>query len=279
MNKHQFLEELRRSISVLEDSEQADIINEYSQHIDMKVEGGMSEAEAIEDFGSLDQLVEDVLAAYHVKAPEKKTPSDTQALVEGSKQVIGAAVGSTKRGVSKIKSATASALSSAKAKASKAQAAANPECEPGVNANAKTSPMDPITCKTKPPSGVHKMISRTASGITRGTRSLWEAAVTIAKALLRWCWNALVACIALCAFIGAICAVFAFGFCIVLMVQGYPLFGVSIASLGLIVSLTCAGLLLLRFVLLKKPEGETQPKSPAVPFSQHSNPTFASEVI
>ena len=47
MNKNEFLEELNRHLLVLEDEEQQDILEEYSQHIDMKVESGLSEEEAI----------------------------------------------------------------------------------------------------------------------------------------------------------------------------------------------------------------------------------------
>ena len=38
MNKNEFLEELNRHLLILEDEEQQDILEEYSQHIDMKVE-------------------------------------------------------------------------------------------------------------------------------------------------------------------------------------------------------------------------------------------------
>ena len=37
MNKNEFLEELNRHLLILEDEEQQDILEEYSQHIDMKL--------------------------------------------------------------------------------------------------------------------------------------------------------------------------------------------------------------------------------------------------
>lgn len=67
MNKQVFLEELRRYLSVLEDQEQEDIIEEYSQHIDMKLQKGLSEEDAIRDFGSMKELAAEILEAYHVK--------------------------------------------------------------------------------------------------------------------------------------------------------------------------------------------------------------------
>ena len=67
MNKNEFLEELNRHLLILEDEEQQDILEEYSQHIDMKVESGLSEDEAIRDFGSVKELAAQILEAYHVK--------------------------------------------------------------------------------------------------------------------------------------------------------------------------------------------------------------------
>lgn len=71
MNKREFLIELENHISILDKKEQQDIINEYSQHIDIKMEKGMSEQEATKDFGDMKELVTDILSAYHVN-PEFK---------------------------------------------------------------------------------------------------------------------------------------------------------------------------------------------------------------
>lgn len=66
MNKTEFLEKLKSCLAVLEEKEQQDILEEYTQHIDMKTESGLSEEEAIRDFGDLDQLAAEILEAYHV---------------------------------------------------------------------------------------------------------------------------------------------------------------------------------------------------------------------
>ena len=68
MDKKTFLEELRSSLSVLQETELNDIMDEYEQHIDMKVISGLSEEEAIADFGSLPELTAEILEAYHVRA-------------------------------------------------------------------------------------------------------------------------------------------------------------------------------------------------------------------
>lgn len=67
MNKEMFLKELREYLKILEDREQEDILAEYAQHIDMKMLKGLSEEEAIRDFGSMEELASEILEAYHVK--------------------------------------------------------------------------------------------------------------------------------------------------------------------------------------------------------------------
>ena len=56
MNKETFLEELRGYLRILEDQEQEDILAEYAQHIDMKLQKGLTEEEAIRDFGPMREL-------------------------------------------------------------------------------------------------------------------------------------------------------------------------------------------------------------------------------
>lgn len=74
MNKEKFLMELRGYLSILENQEQEDILAEYAQHIDMKMQKGLSEEEAIRDFGSMQELAAEILEAYHVK-PEFRRKS------------------------------------------------------------------------------------------------------------------------------------------------------------------------------------------------------------
>lgn len=67
-NKESFLKELQSRLAVLEEAEQQDILAEYAQHIDLRVESGLTEEAAIQDFGDMDQLAAEILGAYHVKA-------------------------------------------------------------------------------------------------------------------------------------------------------------------------------------------------------------------
>ena len=68
MDKKEFLSALENSLSLLQEEELRDIVSEYEQHIDMKVAKGLTEAEAIADFGSLQELTGEILEAYHVRA-------------------------------------------------------------------------------------------------------------------------------------------------------------------------------------------------------------------
>lgn len=68
MDKQGFLSRLEQSLSVLQEDELRDILNEYEQHIDMKMEKGLTEEEAIADFGGFEELTAELLEAYHVRA-------------------------------------------------------------------------------------------------------------------------------------------------------------------------------------------------------------------
>ena len=57
MNKTAFLLMLERRLIMLNDEERNDLITEYTQHIDMKVASGLSEEEAIADFGDPEELI------------------------------------------------------------------------------------------------------------------------------------------------------------------------------------------------------------------------------
>ena len=66
MTKEEFLKKLEQQLNLINDEERADILSEYEQHIEMKISNGLSEEEAIEDFGDMDELVKEILEAYHI---------------------------------------------------------------------------------------------------------------------------------------------------------------------------------------------------------------------
>lgn len=66
MTKKEFLKELETRLQILDEKERRDIIEEYSQHIGMRMESGMKEEEAIDDFGDMNDLIAEILEAYHL---------------------------------------------------------------------------------------------------------------------------------------------------------------------------------------------------------------------
>lgn len=66
MTKKEFLKELENRLQMLDEKERKDMIEEYSQHISMRMKGGMKEEEAIDDFGDIDDLIAEILEAYHL---------------------------------------------------------------------------------------------------------------------------------------------------------------------------------------------------------------------
>jgi len=66
VTKQEFLSRLSKMLEVLNKQERDDILAEYSQHIDMKVQEGMSEEDAINDFGDIESLAKEILEAYNL---------------------------------------------------------------------------------------------------------------------------------------------------------------------------------------------------------------------
>lgn len=67
MKKQEFLNKLRKELDVLEDKEIDDIISEYAGYIEEKVSRGLTEEEAVKELGDINEIVNDLLAAYKVK--------------------------------------------------------------------------------------------------------------------------------------------------------------------------------------------------------------------
>ncbi len=66
MNKKEFLNKLEKALTILNEKERKDIIDEYKATIEEKVKHGQTEEEAVEDFGNIDELVSGILDAYKI---------------------------------------------------------------------------------------------------------------------------------------------------------------------------------------------------------------------
>ncbi len=76
MTKRIFIEKLRKNLAVLQENEINEIVDEYINHIDEKVKSGKTITQAISEFGDIDELTNEILAAYRVKQPGKKSMID-----------------------------------------------------------------------------------------------------------------------------------------------------------------------------------------------------------
>lgn len=95
MKKDEFLNLLDKKLQVINEKERRDIIDEYRTHIEMKMAEGKSEEEAIEDFGDIDELVDDILDAYKINTDrvhghdfERKFNNFMDELFDGFKRIV-----------------------------------------------------------------------------------------------------------------------------------------------------------------------------------------------
>lgn len=95
MNKKEFIKALEQKLSILDEEEVKDIVNEYKDTIDEKVKHGKTEEEAVADFGSIDELTKEILKAYKInpkygdkKDNAKEVIDDVESLIKkGAKKM------------------------------------------------------------------------------------------------------------------------------------------------------------------------------------------------
>lgn len=268
-NKAWFLKELQSRIAVLEDAEQQDILAEYAQHIDLRVAGGLTEEEAIQDFGDLDQLASEILEAYHVKPAFRSptagvkvvsVPDPRPALKRGCAGVgalvrrLGGALGRLLRrmGLGAAALVRACRRGLRRIFSRKAQPAAEVETECRA-AKATVSSGEATSADQGSP-----LLPRTK----RGLGSLFHSLGRFLGCLGRLAWNlVLLLCAVPFAGAGLLCLV-GLGFMVVLLFQGYPLAGAVLFCLG--GAAFCAGVLGLGSTLIsRRPRPVVEPSIPA----------------
>lgn len=231
MKKEEFITKLRKNLSVLEEKEIQDIVEEYEQHIDMKMKGGLSEEDAIHDFGDLKELTAGILEAYHVKADyhaEKKNID-----------------------FEKVKEESRKATEKATSALGKGAGAAGKWGIQGIK---------------KLWSGIKKPCVRLKERLHAGRKEsqkygffgkLWMLVAGCCGLIwhfIRWCvrlcWNLF--WLTLGAFSGlcTLGCIFFFGAMVVLLIMGYPLVGITMITIG--AGLSSGAILLFCFSLLKK---------------------------
>lgn len=251
MNKDEFLKELKSYLSILEDEEQADIMEEYTQHIDMKISTGLGEAEAIRDFGNVPELAARILEAYHVKPGYREAMPDRTscgaAAVKPEKasvmDVTADYMDSIAGSMAETFAETGSALKSTWGKLRKngAEILKTGTEVMGTVWEVLGAPFRYLgsffTGKKKEGTGqsiLGEMCRSMGNGIAGISAGLWHFFLWCAK----WFWNSIMIAAALSGGLCCILFLFLTAMVFVWLLQGYPLAGVTIACLG---GVLCAG--------------------------------------
>lgn len=236
MKKEEFLAKLRKNLSILEEKEIQDIVEEYEQHIDMKMKDGLSEEAAIQDFGDLKELTAGILEAYHVKADyqgEKKN-LDFDKVKEESKKATEKATSAIGKGAGMI---------------GKGAGAAG---KWGVRQGKKL-----LKLIQKPFLYIKEALknSREKAKGKGVFGRLWLLFLSMCGAAwkgfkwcLRFCWNAFWVFTGIMMAMATLSVIFFFGMTLVLLHEGYPLVGVLLVIIG--GGLVCGALTLLCMTLL-----------------------------
>lgn len=238
MNKREFLIELEKHISILDKKEQRDIIDEYSQHIDIKMEKGMSEEEATKDFGDMKELVADILSAYHVNPEfEIKDKKSFEKVKEASKNLCanvgGVLVLDGSKAFSIFKKFWLAVWNAIAALFNfiKRPFVKGADCIKRFYKRTKEKNMDNIQVIDNKKESIF-------SKLLRVMQIFFTGCISFAFWCFKWCLILFVFGILLFMSFIAVSLLFVFGFMIILLFEGYPLAGIT---LGIVGGILCAG--------------------------------------
>ena len=249
MKKVEFLAVLRKKLAVIEENELNDILDEYDQHITMKTEGGScTEEEAIAGFGDINQLAAEILEAYHVRSnyEEAEWKEKRMFLAEKSKEYAGKTAGFFTRSIHAAGDFFKNIAASLKCFFQKVFGRKE-------DAETMSEELELKNCKRKV---FQKKTEETAEGESfwcksrRACGRFFKGCISV----LIWCvyllWNACAALVGGAAGIAAAVTILLLGTLLVLLCMGYPLVGITIMTVGL---LMCEGVVAVwAFGLLKK---------------------------
>lgn len=269
-NKESFLKELQSRLAVLEEAEQQDILAEYAQHIDLRVAGGLTEEEAIRDFGDIDQLAAEILGAYHVRPtyrvqPTYQAPSDKKgfpslrtAVRRGAAGVAaffrrlrdGIAVGGQRLGngvkcwVSRCKEQLKRLLS--KRPGTEEAAEEDELIEAAEQGGERENPTSTLCIETENEEAKGSMEHTKKKGaalaaLSRGSQRLRHGLWRLCRSAAWLAWNSFLLLCSLPFVCLGLLALMCLGALVVLLIQGYPLAGITLCCLGSVAC--CVGVL------------------------------------
>lgn len=111
MNKQKFLKELEKRLLILNETERQDTINEYRDIIEEKVKHGKTEEESVSEFGSIDELAKEILAAYKINPEYQNKKSEAG---EKAKEFVESTEGFIKKSAKKLSEVTENVAESLK---------------------------------------------------------------------------------------------------------------------------------------------------------------------
>lgn len=264
MNKEMFLKELSDRLQILNEKERNDLLEEYAQHIDMKIASGLTEEDAVKDFGTLEELCAELLDVYHINS-EYATGS---AAAQGMKKKLfdGISIPGLKKDAE---------ASEEKTEEQKAQELEERRLKEEAKLAKKVERREQseqwrMECEARRSrrrekrkalyeAYKQKRLERKASKVARGgtwfgrlCRGTWNAAVS----LILLCWKICLFCAAAPVIFLSLFALFGTGMTAVLILQGYPLVGITFIGGGIF--LASAGLsgLILSYVFSGKKQDE-----------------------
>lgn len=239
MKKDEFFQILKKKLAIIEENELNDILNEYEQHIAMKMQNGeINEEEAIKDFGNIDELVAEILESYHVKVnynaqmkEEKQAQFKESAkeIGENTKHFCGKVFQKTKELLKKSWNSTKACFKNIVDKVKRLVKNESKEKELLIGTDKLLPQMSSSQKEThgKPASWMKKIV-----GWCRG---IFKSFIRLCVWGIRLVWNLCV--IGLAVFVGIFTCIMLYicGASIVFLVMDYPLWGVLLVSLGVVI--------------------------------------------
>lgn len=222
MNKKEFLNVMERRLSVLEAQEREDMLSEYEQHIELKMKSGMSEQEAIDDFGDVDSLITEILEAYHID------PSYKGVQKKGAAEGIGKKASGV---FTKSKQSFSNFMEQQKEKQEQRMEQKREED------------------KGKPPRWKQQNSVFKNSKNGEMARAVGRKAADIIKKILIFCIKVILVLVMLPAVAAALFSLFGFGALVILLLQGYPLIGATLVMFGCVLCFGAFSLFMLTFIV------------------------------
>ena len=223
MNKKEFLDVMEKRLSMLEAQEREDMLSEYAQHIELKMQSGMSEKEAIDDFGDIDSLIAEILEAYHID------PSYGGKAKKSSAEGIGKKASGV---INRSKQSFSNFMEQQKEKQ-----------EQRMEQKREEDKDRPPRWKRKEGSGFEKGEGR------KMVETALQKILFVLKVAFVFCVKACLVLVMLPAAVLTLFSLFGFGTLVVLLMQGYPLAGVTLVMLGCILGFGAVTLFVLTFIM------------------------------